>query len=165
MCRLAYPSVPNILLVWIKTLLYLRTLAPNLLTRLLITYQKQPPEWQTVWISRSTADVFKVITYRIIGSFIMWSITLDIPKAFDKVWHRVLLDTLTSYCISGRVYTILKSFLSSRFINCQSSGAHVTKAGGLRPHSSVLLSFWFLSMICLETISFSNKHLFKHNSL
>jgi len=41
-------------------------------------------------------------------------IALDISKAFDQVWHRGLLRKLTSYGISGRLYSTLRSFLLGR---------------------------------------------------
>ena len=40
---------------------------------------------------------------------------LDIPKAFDKVWHECLLYKLKSMCISGELYNLLESYLSDRF--------------------------------------------------
>ena len=40
--------------------------------------------------------------------------TLDISKAFDKVWHSGLLLKLKSYGISGLVFGLISSFLSNR---------------------------------------------------
>ena len=44
------------------------------------------------------------------------AVTLDISKAFDKVWHADLLDKLESYGISGQIFGLISSFLSSRWI-------------------------------------------------
>ena len=42
------------------------------------------------------------------------AIALDISKAFEQVWHKGLLCKLSSYGISGRVHSIIKSFLTGR---------------------------------------------------
>ena len=36
---------------------------------------------------------------------------LDISKAFDRVWHAVLLHKLKSYQISGQIFSLISSFL------------------------------------------------------
>ena len=40
--------------------------------------------------------------------------TLDISKAFDKVWHAGLLNKLTSYGISGQIFGLTSFFLGNR---------------------------------------------------
>ena len=40
---------------------------------------------------------------------------LDIPKAFDKVWHEGILYKLKSMGISGELYNLLENYLSNRF--------------------------------------------------
>ena len=40
--------------------------------------------------------------------------TLDIPKAFDRVWHAALFHKLRSYGISGQIFGLISSFLSNR---------------------------------------------------
>ena len=40
--------------------------------------------------------------------------TLDISKAFDRVWHAGLLHKLKSYGISGEIFGLFPPFLSSR---------------------------------------------------
>ena len=40
---------------------------------------------------------------------------LDIPKAFDKVWHEGLLYKLETVGISGNLHKHFQSFLSDRF--------------------------------------------------
>ena len=42
------------------------------------------------------------------------SVFLDISKAFDKVWHEGLLYKIKSMGISGELYSLLESYLSSR---------------------------------------------------
>ena len=40
--------------------------------------------------------------------------TLDISKAFDRVWHAGLLHKLKSYGISGQIFDLISYFLSNR---------------------------------------------------
>ena len=42
------------------------------------------------------------------------AVPLDISKAFDMVWHSVLLHKLTSYVISGQIFGTISSFLNNR---------------------------------------------------
>ena len=42
------------------------------------------------------------------------AVTLDISKAFDKVWHADLLQKLTSYGISGQIFGLISSFPNIR---------------------------------------------------
>ena len=103
--------------------------------------------------ARSTADVLTVITDRISGaldkSCDARAIALDISKAFDKVWHKGLLHKISSYGISGRVFSVIKSFLTGRsmkvVVNGQSSGEHNINAGV--PQGSVLGPTLFLLFI------------------
>ena len=102
---------------------------------------------------RSTADILTVITHRISDAldrgFETRTIALDISKAFDKVWHAGLLHKLTSYGISGKVFAIVKSFLSDRslkvVINGQASEARSINAGV--PQGSLLGPTLFLLFI------------------
>ena len=43
------------------------------------------------------------------------SVLLDMSKAFDKVWHKVLLHKLKSMGISGNLFNLLENYLSGRF--------------------------------------------------
>ena len=42
------------------------------------------------------------------------AVTLDISKAFDRVWHAGLLHKLKSYGISDQIFGFISSFLSNR---------------------------------------------------
>ena len=43
-------------------------------------------------------------------------VTLDISKAFDRVWHAGLLHKLKSYGTSGQITDLISSFLSNRWL-------------------------------------------------
>ena len=61
------------------------------------------------------------ITHRIFEAFDcnppleVRSVSLDISKAFDKIWHESLLYKLKSMGISGELYNLLENYLSGRF--------------------------------------------------
>ena len=40
------------------------------------------------------------------------SVFLDISKAFDKVWHHVIIFKLTQHGISGNLLNLLRNFLN-----------------------------------------------------
>ena len=42
------------------------------------------------------------------------AVTLEISKAFDRVWHAGLLHKLKSYGISGQIFGLISSFLRNR---------------------------------------------------
>ena len=68
--------------------------------------------------SRSTADLLTVVSDRIARAFnrtgATQAVTLDIFKAFDRIWHAGLLHKLKSYGISGQIFGLISSFLSNR---------------------------------------------------
>ena len=68
--------------------------------------------------SRSTADLLTVVSDRITRAFnrsgATRAVALDIPKAFNRVWHAGLLHKLKSFGISGQIFGIVSSFLSNR---------------------------------------------------
>ena len=68
--------------------------------------------------SRSTADLLTVVSDRIARALnrsgATRAVSLDISKAFDRVWHAGLLHKLKSYGISGQVFGLYSSFLSNR---------------------------------------------------
>ena len=67
---------------------------------------------------RSTADLLTVVSDRIPRAFnrsgATQAVALDISRAFDRVWHAGLLHKLKSYGISGKIFSLISSFLSSR---------------------------------------------------
>ena len=74
---------------------------------------------------------------------------LDISKAFDRVWHAVLLHKLKSYGISGQIYGLISSFLSNRqfwvVLDGKSSQEYPVNAGV--PQGSMLGPAVFLQYI------------------
>ena len=68
--------------------------------------------------TQSTADLLIVVSDRIARVFnssgATRAVALDISKAFDRVWHAVLLHKLKSYGISGQISGPISSFLSNR---------------------------------------------------
>ena len=61
--------------------------------------------------SRSTADLLTVVSDGIAGVFnrsgAIRAVALDIPKAFDRVWHAGLFHKLKSYGISVQMVTLV----------------------------------------------------------
>ena len=68
--------------------------------------------------SRSTADLLTVVSDRIAMAFSRSeanrAVTLDICKAFDRIWHAGLLHKLKYDEISGQIFDLISSFLSNR---------------------------------------------------
>ena len=68
--------------------------------------------------SRSTADLFTVVTDRIAEAFNRFGTTRAVPidkfKAFESVWHAGLLHKRKYYGISGQIFGHISSFLSNR---------------------------------------------------
>ena len=64
--------------------------------------------------SGSTADLLAVGSERIARAFnrsgATRAVALDVPKAFDRVWHAGLLHKLKSYGISGQIFSLMSSF-------------------------------------------------------
>ena len=71
-------------------------------------------------IGRSTADLLTAVTESIHQALDVSgeasAIALDISKTFNKVWHRGLIHKLQAYGISGKILSIIESFLSDRSI-------------------------------------------------
>ena len=75
--------------------------------------------------------------------------TLDISKAFDRVWHTGLLLKLKSYGISGQIFGRISFFLSNRRLQValdgKSSQEYPVNAG--LPQGSILGLTLFLLYI------------------
>ena len=67
---------------------------------------------------RSTADSLTVASDRIAWAFnrprAPQDVTLDISKAFGRVWHTDFLRKLKSYGLSGQILSLIWSFFSKR---------------------------------------------------
>ena len=61
------------------------------------------------------------------------AVALDISKTFDRVWHAGLLHKLTSYRISGLIFSLISSFLINRqlwvVLDGKSSQEYLVNAG------------------------------------
>ena len=75
--------------------------------------------------SRSTADLLTVATDRIARALnksgATRSVTLDISKAFDRVWHIGLLHKFKSYGISGQIFGFISSLQLQVVLDAKSS--------------------------------------------
>ena len=102
---------------------------------------------------RSTADLLTVVSDKIARAFnrsgATRAVTLDISKAFDRVWHAGLLHKLKSYGISGQIFGLISSFLSNRqlrvVLDGKSSQEYPVNAGVLQ--GSILGPTLFLLFI------------------
>ena len=116
--------------------------------------------------SRSTADLFAVVSDRIARAFnrsgAIRAVALDISKAFDWVWHAGLHHKLKSYGISDQIFGLISSFLSNRQLRVVLDGkssqeypvnAEFFKALFLVLHFSYYTLMTFLMMLSLILLS------------
>ena len=82
---------------------------------------------------------------------------LDISKAFDRVWHAVLLHKLKSYGISGQIFGLISSFLSNRrlrvVLDGKSSQEYPVNAGFVKAPFLVLHFSYYTLMTLLMMLS------------
>ena len=75
--------------------------------------------------------------------------SLDISKAFDRVWHAGLFHKLKSHGIPGQIFGLISSFLSNRRLHVvldgKSSQEYPVNAG--IPQGSILVPTLFLLYI------------------
>ena len=103
--------------------------------------------------SQLIADLLTVVSDRIARIFnrsgVTRALTLDISKAFDRVWHAGLLRKLKSYGISGQIFGLISSFLSKKRLRIvlggKSSQEYPVNAGV--PQGSILCPTLFLLYI------------------
>ena len=75
--------------------------------------------------SRSAEDLLSVPSDRIARAFNRSVATLAVAldkKAFDEIWHAGLLHKLKFYGISGQIFGLISSFLSSRRLRVVQDG-------------------------------------------
>ncbi len=94
---------------------------------------------------RSTGDLLSLLTDSWLSSLShfgeTFSVSLDISKAFDRVWHKCLLSKLPSFGFYPSFCSFISSFLSGRSISA-AVDRHCSSPKPINsgvPHGSVLL--------------------------
>ena len=108
---------------------------------------------------RSTIDLLTVTSDRIASAFdrsgAIQAVTIDISKAFDRVWHAGLLHKLKSYGISDKIFGLISAFRSNRrlrvVLHRKSSQEYPVNAGA--PRASLLALMTFLMMLSVILLS------------
>ena len=77
--------------------------------------------------------------------------TLDISKAFDRIWHAGLLHKHKSYGISGQIFELISSFLSNRRLRVVLDGK--SQGSILGPTLFLITSMTFLMMLSVILLS------------
>jgi hypothetical protein len=90
----------------------------------ILDYNKKRIEQYEV-VERSTGDLLAYVTH-LWGEAIdkhgeSMAISLDIAKAFDRVWHKALLSKLPAYGLPSRLCTWIAGFLRERRIRVVSN--------------------------------------------
>ena len=115
---------------------------------------------------RSTIDLLTVASDKIASAFhrsgAIQAVTIDISKAFDRVWHAGLLHKLKSYGISDKIFGLISSFRSNRrlrvVLHGKSSQQYPVNAGAPRAsllalHFSYYTLLTFLMMLSVILLS------------
>ena len=121
--------------------------------------------------ARSTGDLLSYLTHAWSSSLRNFGepfvVTLDISKAFDRVWHKALLAKLPAYGFTPSFCKLISSFLSNCFISVVVNGATSASfwVSSSVPQGSVLSSTLFLLFINdLLHASASDVHSFANDS-
>ena len=84
--------------------------------------------------SQSTGDLLTAVSGRITRVFnrsgVTRAVAVDISKGFDSGWHAGLLNKLESYGISGQIFCLISSFLSSRWCQMVLDGKYLQECPG-----------------------------------
>ena len=97
-----------------------------------------------------------------IGLGAIQAVTIDISKAFDRVWHAGLLHKPKSYGISDKIFGLISSFRSNRrlrvVLHGKSSQEYPVNAGSPRAsllalHFSYYTLLTFLMMLSVILLS------------
>ena len=99
----------------------------------------------------STANLLTFVSDRIARAFnrsgATRAVTLDISKAFDRVWHAGLLLKLRSDGISDQIFGLTSSFLSNRRLRVVVKSSQENPVNAGIPQGSILVPTLFLLYI------------------